>query len=90
MSFLFPNTVKAKGGFTGKLSEHKAEIILECLWDPCGNSFNRDTTQTSKLSTNGVGSNSEPPTSNLASACGVEDVADAHCTLGWEAGVWGL
>lgn len=63
---------------------------MESLWDPYGTSINRNTAQNSKLITNGVGSNSEPPTSNFAAARGVQDVADAHCTLGWEAGVWGL
>lgn len=90
MSFLFPNSVKEKGGFTGKLLEPNAEVILECLLDPCGNSINRNTTQNSKLITNGMGSNSEPPTGNFAAACGAPDVADAQCTLGWEAGVWKL
>lgn len=91
MSFLFSDTVKEKrGGFTGKLSEHKAEVILACLRDSCGNSINRNTAQNGKLSTNGGKANSEPLTSDVVAAGGVQDVADACCTLGWEAGVRGL
>lgn len=52
LSFLFSNTLKEKGGFTGKLSEHKAEVFLGCLRDSCGSNINRNTAQNRKLSTN--------------------------------------